>query len=96
MKGAHLTLRVTADVARALDRRASDRDVPKSQLVREAVTEYLAPAAPGSGGRPALSARELARRWPAVPRLDVAEAREFAHDIAVARKAKPGSKSRWE
>ena len=42
MKDDQLTLRVPGDLARALARRARERDVPKSQLVREALERYLA------------------------------------------------------
>ncbi|MEK7668294.1 MAG: CopG family transcriptional regulator, partial [Gemmatimonadota bacterium] len=41
MKDSHLTLRLPADLARALARWARSRRVPKSQLVREAVTRLL-------------------------------------------------------
>ncbi len=41
-----ITLRLPRDLARALARRAKERRVPKSQLVREAVAQYLAPAEP--------------------------------------------------
>ncbi|MDE3151621.1 MAG: CopG family transcriptional regulator, partial [Gemmatimonadota bacterium] len=37
MKDAHLTLRLPADLAALLDRRARERDTGRSQLVREAV-----------------------------------------------------------
>lgn len=46
MKDDQLTLRVPAALARALARRAKARDVPKSQLVREALERYLADRAP--------------------------------------------------
>jgi predicted transcriptional regulator len=41
-----ITLRLPRDLARALARRAKERRVPKSQIVREAVAQYLAPAEP--------------------------------------------------
>lgn len=43
-----LTLRLSTDLARALERRARERGVPRSQLVREAIQHYLtsAPSAP--------------------------------------------------
>jgi len=37
-----ITLRVARDVAAALEQRARERRVPKSQLVREALEAYLA------------------------------------------------------
>lgn len=42
MKDDQLTLRVPHALARALERRARERDTPKSQLVREALERYLA------------------------------------------------------
>lgn len=44
MKDDQLTLRVPSTLARALAQRASARNVPKSQLVREALERYLAEA----------------------------------------------------
>lgn len=48
MKRSHLTLRLSPDLARALDRWARAQGVPKSQLVREAVARYLAPPPPAA------------------------------------------------
>ncbi len=39
-----ITLRLPRELARALSKRAKARGVPKSQLVREAVTRYMAEA----------------------------------------------------
>jgi metal-responsive CopG/Arc/MetJ family transcriptional regulator len=48
--GEQITLRIPRDLARELARRAKALRVPKSQLVREAVSRYLAePAAPAPG-----------------------------------------------
>ena len=44
MKDSHLTLRIPADLARALRLWASAHGVPKSQVARDAVARYLAPA----------------------------------------------------
>lgn len=41
-----ITLRIPAALARVLARRARERGVPKSQLVREALRGYLDAAAP--------------------------------------------------
>ena len=46
MKEAQLTLRLPRELAREIARRARQRGVPKSQLVREALQAYL--AVPGS------------------------------------------------
>lgn len=42
MKEDQLTLRVPASLSRALTQRARERDVPKSQVIREALERYLA------------------------------------------------------
>lgn len=42
MKDDQLTLRLPRSLARALARRARERGIPKSQLVREALQTYLA------------------------------------------------------
>lgn len=42
MKDSQLTLRLPRDLQRALARRARERGVPKSQVVREALQAYLA------------------------------------------------------
>ena len=42
-----LTFRLPRDVARALARRARERRVPRSHVVREALEAYLAVPAPG-------------------------------------------------
>ena len=96
MKDSHLTLRLPADLAAALDRRAGERDLARSQLVREAVTAYLAGAGAAASERPAPSGRELARRWGAVPRLTDDEATAFGADIAAARGALPAPEDGWK
>lgn len=47
MKDDQLTLRVPGQLARSLARRARERDVPKSQIIREALERYLADAPSG-------------------------------------------------
>lgn len=50
MKDDQVTLRLPGELARALARRARERGVPKSQLVREAIQTYLAEGtAPDAG-----------------------------------------------
>ena len=44
-----VTFRLPREVARVLARRARERGVPKSQLVREALTNYLASAGAETG-----------------------------------------------
>src|SRR6266540_3142705 len=73
----YLTLRLPAELARALTRWASTRHLPKSAVVREAVERYLAPTAVEGPAR-RVTARELAARWAALPRLTPREARRHA------------------
>ncbi|HEY2824470.1 MAG TPA: CopG family transcriptional regulator [Gemmatimonadales bacterium] len=93
MKDSHITLRISADLVRALAGRARAGGVAKSQVVREAVAAYLsglkAPA------RPAVRASELAARWATLPRLAPTEAAALARDLAAARKALPPPSS-WD
>lgn len=97
MKDRHLTLRLAAELARALARRARERGVPKSQLAREAVGAYLvAPAAPDSVAPRHVTAREVAGRWREVPRLAPEEADDFAADLAAARAALRPAVPPWE
>lgn len=60
-----LTLRVSRDLARALARRAAERGVPRSQLVREALREYLA-----EGGAAEADPRAALERFRGVAPLD--------------------------
>jgi len=95
MKDDHLTLRLPADLARALARWARDHEIPKSQAVREAVARYLAPA-PTADSTPRLTARALAVRWPSLPRLTPEEAADLETDIASGRDALPVVRPPWE
>jgi hypothetical protein len=92
MKDDHLTLRLPADLARALARWARLHRVPKSHAVREAVARYLAPSADDP---PPVTARELAIRWRTLPRLTPDEASEFGDDITAARAALPRVRDAW-
>ena len=95
MKNSHLTLRLPADLSRALARWARSRSVPKSQVVREAVASYLAPASAPTERPPQVTARAFAERWAALPRLTPQEAADLEADIAVARAALPPVRSPW-
>lgn len=96
MKDSHLTLRLPAELARALARKARALGVPKSQMAREAVARYLVPAASEDRPERQLSAKELIRRWRAMPRLSPDEAEAFARDLEVGRDALPPVNSPWE
>ena len=95
MKDSHLTLRLSADLARALARFARGRGVPKSQVAREAVARYLAPStAPVERAR-GIPAAALAERWKALPRLTAEEARALEADIMSARGELPPLPTPW-
>jgi hypothetical protein len=94
MKDSHLTLRLPAALARLLARSARARGVPKSQLAREAVGRYLAPA-DESLGAASCTAHDLARRWRSWPRLLPAEAEGLGRDIEAARAELPPVPESW-
>ena len=95
MKEAHLTLRIPADLARALARWARRQGVPKSQVARDAVARYLGPT--GSSDKPTspVTARMVAAQWASVPRLGPHEARALADDLTAARKSLPAIPDPW-
>jgi len=95
MRDAHLTLRLPADLARALTRKARALGVPKSQMAREAVALYLAPVSAERSVR-RLSAKELAARWRSIPRLSAHDAESFARDLEAGRDELPPIRSPWE
>lgn len=95
MKDSHLTLRLPADLARALARFARGRGVPKSQVAREAVARYLAPSSAAADRPAGVAARVLAERWNTLPRLTPEEARDFGTDIAAGRSALPPVPEPW-
>lgn len=61
------SFRLPPDLARALDRLARERGVPKSQLVREALARYL--AAPEASSR-VMAVRERSAPYIGAIRLD--------------------------
>jgi len=95
MKDSHLTLRLSADLARALARFARGRGVPKSQVAREAVARYLAPSSAPVEQSKGIPATALAQRWRALPRLTPDEARALEADIVSARAGMPPRPSPW-
>jgi predicted DNA-binding protein len=95
MKESHLTLRLPAELAKALIRKARALGVPKSHMVREAVARYLEPTERAADVR-LVAARDLAARWKTLPRLTPAEAEGLADDIAAGREALPTVRGAWE
>lgn len=96
MKESHLTLRLPAELARALVRKARALGVPKSHMVREAVARYLEPPATSAREVRHLSARQLAARWREWPRLTPDEAQALAADVAASRKELRALANPWE
>ena len=96
MKESHLTLRLPAELAKALVRKARALGVPKSHMVREAVALYLEPSSGSAAGVRHVAARDLAMRWRSLPRLGNEEAAELGADIAASRKALPMVRDAWE
>lgn len=95
MKDSHLTLRLPADLARALSRLARARGLPRSQVVREALAGFLTPAA-AAPASPRRTARDLASRWSGLPRLLPVEAGDLGRDIEASRLQVPPLDERWE
>ena len=101
MKDSHLTLRLPAALADLLDRWADERDLPRSQVVREAVSAYLSGPVAGTAGAPGAAAvrrvtgSELAQVWPALPHIDPHDARRLGTDVARARRQLPPVKDPW-
>jgi hypothetical protein len=93
MRDSHLTVRISAELARALDRWARARGLARSHLVREAVAAYLHGA--GAPPAPETTASDLAERWGAMPRLTADEARAFGEDLQKARAALPAPRA-WD
>ena len=96
MKESHLTLRLPAELARALVRKARALGVPKSHMVREAVALYLEPTGAATGDVRRVSARELAVRWNGLPHLTPDEAEALNTDFGAARKELPAVRNPWE
>lgn len=86
MRNTHLTLRLTVDLARSLERLAASRSLPKSHLVREAVAQYLSGDAPRPEASPLL-ARDFKALWESLPHLSVDEATRLDTDLQRARAA---------
>lgn len=95
MKTDALTLRLSADLSRALRRLAKLKGVPKSQVVREAVAEYVSASSARSVVEE-ISARAVALSWPRMPRLTPEEASAFATDIGDARESLVLPPAAWE
>ncbi|MBL8996296.1 MAG: ribbon-helix-helix protein, CopG family [Gemmatimonadetes bacterium] len=90
-----VSVRLPRELARALERSAAARGVPKSAVVREAVSQYLIDPPP----RPAVrlvSGADLARAWAQRPRLAPGDAEAFERDIREAREFPLPQQDPWE
>jgi hypothetical protein len=95
MDQAHITLRLPADLAKSLAHWARGRRLPRSQVVREAIAQYLG-GGPRTGSLRLVTAQDLAARWPNLPRLTPEEANDLSADIASSRAALPQPHTPWE
>jgi hypothetical protein len=84
MSDTPLSVRLPADLADALDCRATERGVGRSQVVREAVSAYLTsqPAALVVRLMPVATFLDL---WATAPELSADEAVAYAADLRVDR-----------
>lgn len=99
MRDMHLTLRLSRDLARALSRWAKAHGVAKSQVVRDAVANYVGAAtgaAPPSEHGSVVTARAASVRWASLPHLSPAEAGGLAGGIAASRTGLARVTPPWE
>lgn len=95
MKTAAITLRLSAELAKNLGRIARRRGIPKPQVVREAVTTYLAPSR-SEAKSSRITASALALHWKGLPRLTPDEASDFKRDVEAARRDLPLGATLWK
>lgn len=86
MSDTPLSVRLPADLTDALDRRASERGVGRSLVVREAVAAYLTaqPSAPAVRLMPVAAFLDL---WATAPKLSADEAAAYAADLRADRES---------
>lgn len=84
MSDTPLSVRLPGELTEALDRRASERGVGRSLVVREAVAAYLAaqPLAPAVRLMPVAAFLDL---WGTAPKLSADEAAAYAADLRADR-----------
>jgi len=99
MRDMHLTLRLSRDLARAVSRWAKAHGVAKSQVVRDAVANYVGATSAASAPLEhdaGLTARDASHRWASLPHLSVEEAGGLAGGIAASRTSLPRVTPPWE
>ena len=79
-----LSVRLPSELTDALDRRAAERGVGRSMILREAVATYLTAAPPSATVRlmPVAAFLEI---WPSAPKLSPEEAASYAADLRADR-----------
>jgi Ribbon-helix-helix protein, copG family len=94
MKDALLSVRIPADLAEALDKRAEARGVGRSMMVREAVASYLVSRPAPSPPHP-MPVSAFLDAWRQAPRLSDAEAEAYVDDLRDARRTLPPLDDPW-
>ena len=86
MSDTPLSVRLPAELSDALDRRAAERGVGRSMILREAVATYLTAAPPSPTVRlmPVAAFLEI---WPSAPKLTSEEAAAYAADLGADRES---------
>lgn len=80
MSDTPLSVRLPADLAESLDRRAAERGVGRSMVVREAVATYLT-SAPAPDPVRLMPAAAFLAAWPTAPKLAEDDAASYAADL---------------
>ena len=97
MKDDYLALRLPTALGRALARLAKARGLSRSEVVREAISTYVEPAArPSPSPSVRLVAKDLAAAWASIPRLSPDEVESFTRDIDRGRELVNLDDERWE
>lgn len=91
----HLSVRISDELARSLDRLAEASGAQRSSIVREAVAQYVAGGAPRID-TPPLLARDLKRIWELAPHLSAGEATALDTDLRQARSTLGTPDDPWE
>ena len=94
MKDSLLSVRIPADLADALDRRAADRGVGRSVMVREAVAAYLTTRPTPAPVMP-MPLEAFLEAWKTAPRLSADEAAAYEADLRDARAELPPLDDPW-
>ena len=86
MSDTPLSVRLPVELSDALDRRAAERGVGRSMILREAVSTYLTAAPPPPTVRlmPVAAFLEI---WPSAPKLSPEEAAAYAADLRADRES---------